>query len=535
MKKHLLLPLLITSALVSGCAQSVSRDVSGKIDRVQALNDASFNKLGNVDAASASAVSFVDGPLLAPVSSKHNSEASFPKRLRQPGAVTLTSRDPMTLSEIASELTEITKLPHLVALGPSGNLSISNASLATADDLKVRNRTDSGASSSDISSAERFAIQAAANRASADKSAAMTTKITPNLRGSLPAVLNELAMMFQVEWEIVEGRVLLRDYVTRQYQITALPTQISATSSVGADTMSASIASASDVWGEVSKTIRGLAGDQANISIGDTSGIVTATAKVSDHDRIAKYIDQMNATMGQQVSFDINVITVSSDRNGQRGVDIAGIVNNAMNGTLQMGGAVFSGGELGSYNMGVIQDDFQVGALIRALQSNGLTATISRAGGSTSNGRILPIQNTSETPYVSAVTTSTDSDTNTEDVTRQIDVAKTGLQFQFTPRIMNPRKVNVAFSGSISEVSGVFSVGSGSDLLQKPKIARVDFHQERELRSGETLVMIGFDRDYMSVSSQGGVDGMSALSASRTTEKQRASTIVLITANILRK
>lgn len=265
-------------------AHSENKAVSGKVD-------ANLARFGGRDAVRAGGAQLSEGVFVAATPERANAGVMLPTKFETAGAVVLESSQELSLSEIAARLSEITRLPHLVALGPTGAISTSQMS-SGGDDLKVK----------------------------------------VSLRGPLSEVLNEIAATFEVEWSYVGGRVVFQDFVTRQYQISALPSSGTASAEIGSNGMSASSAIASDLWTEISDAIGGMAGDQSKVSIGSSSGLVTVTAKVADHNRISQYVQELNGNIGQQITFDVNVLTVSLENEQSLGVDLnAAFLNSGAN------------------------------------------------------------------------------------------------------------------------------------------------------------------------------------------------------------
>lgn len=542
MKKKLFLAGMISAlALTSACGPTsgTMRENKRKIDNGQSLARLSFERLGNKHAASTRGSEDVDRVYLAPVKEAYNAASLLPAELRAPGAITLVARDAMTLEEIAGELSVISGIPHVVALGPAGEIRGVTSSAVTAQDINQRydaTTTVEGAIAGGMTPAE--AILAARNntvaktKAAAEESKASTVRMAPNLRGSLPSVLKEIAGHFQVEWELSDGRILLRDFVTRQYQINAIASAQSSSTTIGSNGMSTTNSIASDVWTEITSGLEGLIGSQATINVGQSTGVITVTAKVADQQRIEDYIETMNATLGQQVAFNVNVITVATDVDDSNGADIDLSYIADADEALRLGSNVVSQGNLGDYNIGVISGQINLGSIVKALRSEGRTVVTNRAGGTTSNNRIMPIESLTEFPYVSEVSVSEDSDGD-DTIVRSTQVEETGFQMQILPRVLSSGQISMQLDVFISEINGIKTFGSGDNMTQRPEVTKSNFSQQAVLRNGETLVLTGFDRERLSLDKSYGVDGISSFGRSDGATRQHMTTIIMITPSVL--
>ncbi|MCW3782570.1 hypothetical protein [Defluviimonas salinarum] len=526
--KVILLAAASTIALV-GCANTGDR--SGRLDRSESMVDSGLSRLGGRNALRAGGAQFSEGVFVGASPERHNSSALLPARFQAAGAIRLESRDPMTLPEIAQRLSEITSIPHVMALGPTGNLVS-----GFGEELR---------SASDVSSEADTEIEAEAGgrpaptngRASASRPASSggsEVTMRPNLRGSLSDVLNQVTATFEVEWSYSDGRILFRDYVTRKYQITALPSTAQSSSAIGANSISTTSAVNSDVWVEVRDTLQGLIGDQATVAIGSTTGLVTVTAKVSDQNRVEEYIKELNGTLGQQISFDVNVLTVALNDEQSFGLDLGGALAKGSDGAIRIGPDVFdaSGTDIGSYNIGLIRGDFSLGAVVNALASQGKVSVATRAGATTSNNRVAPIEVVDQFAYLKEIAIEQDDNGN-ERILRTPDTVTTGFQMQLFPRVMNNRDIMVQYTVRLSELNDIKTFGDGNEAVQLPEISTTSFEQQAVLENGQTLVLAGFERRRVSSDGKGSVVGLSGFGGSKRTANQRVATVMMITPHII--
>ncbi|WP_027234584.1 hypothetical protein [Leisingera caerulea] len=494
-----------------------------KISRYETGVKMGLERLGGRTAKRAGGSQFSDGIFVGASPERHNASALLPSHLEAPGAIKLQSRDPMGLNEIIQRMADITGIPHILALGPTGKLSSANDnSVISADE----------ATSSTDSTGRPAPRNAVAGGRSSRASEEPGITMRPDLRGSLSDVLNRIASTFEVEWSYSDGRVIFRDYVTRKYQITALPSTSGQTSSIGSNNITSTSSINSDVWSEVQAAMSGLVGEGAQVSIGSTTGLVTVTAKVADQNRVQEYIEQLNGTISQQISFDVQVMTVSLNDENKFGLDLGAAISNTTDGAVKFGSSVFSGGALGDYNIGILSGDVSVGAVVNALSTQGRVSVKNRAGATTSNNRAAPIEVVTETPYLKEITIEEDEDGD-DRIIRTPDIVTTGFQMQLFPRIMNNRDIMVQYTVRLSELNDMRTFGEGNDAIQQPVVSKTSFEQQTVVENGQTLILAGFERERITTEKKKNANGLSAWGGHSEKTNERVATVMMITPRII--
>ena len=67
------------------------------------------------------------------------------------------------------------------------------------------------------------------------------------------------------------------------------------------------------------------------INIGRSTGIITVNAKIEKHHELKKLIDDINKNLCQQITFDVNVISVSLNESAGAGIDLGLALSEAEN------------------------------------------------------------------------------------------------------------------------------------------------------------------------------------------------------------
>lgn len=537
MKKKITL-LAATSAIVLGACSGPAIN-NAKIDRTKAHVGMNLERLGERDSLRPGGSQFTDGIYVGAAAERNSFSALLPANLEKPGAIRLVSRIPMSLGTVAGALSEMTGIPHVMALGPTGQIVAASPEETKTAMQAVQESSQASATEvgPNARPAPRNATVTPSRRTSTNAPQSDLT-IKPDLRGSLSDVLDKVANAFEVEWTYSDGRILFRDYVTRKYQITALPTTSTYASAVGSNAITSNTAITSDVWAEVRDTMKGLVGEQAQVSIGSTTGLVTVTAKVSDQNRVKEYIEQLNGSLAQQITFDVNVLTVNLSDTQNFGLDLSTAIAGA-DGTAQFGAAPFYGTDpsliAGPVNIGVISGEVQLGAIVQALSSQGQVSVSNRTGATTSNNRGVPIEVVEESAYLAEVSVEKDDNGN-QTVTRTPGTVTTGFQMQLLPRVMNNRDIMVHYTVRLSSLNDLKTFGTGNEAVQLPEVSTTSFEQQAVLKNGQTLVLAGFERERVSTGKDSGIGGTAAgANIGHSSSESKVATVLLITPRLVNK
>lgn len=506
---------LLTIAL-AGCGGVIGSSTSQVGEDMRRVSDGVAGFQGR-DAIRAGGAQVSEGIFLGATPERSSASARLPARLQEPNAVSLQSRDSMSLADISQRLTEITGLPHLTALGPAGMIEVSEGTgVVDSTDMATMEATPQevpAASTGGSSEAERV-------------------RIKPALRGPLSRVLDEVAAAFSVEWTFRDGRIVFRDYVTRQYQVSALPNRSTISTTIGAGEMQSSTALATDVWAEIESSLKGVVSEGSTISLGSGTGLVTVTAQLSDHDRISDYFNELNEAVSQQVSFDVNVLTVSIDDDEAYGINLSSLISGT-DGNVSLLGNEALPGQVGAVNIGLINGDVDLDMVVQALSRQGRVSVDTRAGATTSNNRVVPIKVTDRLAYIKSQEVQEDSNGNQTRST-QTDEVETGFQLQIFPRILNNREVMVQYTVGLSELRSVQSFGDGADTIQLPQVSETSFEQQAVIRNGQTLILAGFERTRTQVGRSGTMNAaFPLLGGGRNASSEKVSTVIMITPRIL--
>lgn len=501
--------LLVSCSGIEREAETAVADASGRLD-------AASQDFFNAPTKRPGGVQVEERDFVGPERERTVPADRLPEAIKRRTDISLVSRAPLSLEDIARRLNEITNIPIIVKLGSNGQR------IFTADEPLAADGAEAG--TIDVPANAAVPSQEVAE-ISPESSPTASLRIRPKLSGSLGSVLDQVAAAFEVEWDYEDGRVVFRDFVTRRYQVTLLPSDIDTNFAAGP----VSRTNALDFWGEVRQSIESLLGTGAKVTYGTSTGIVTVTARLSDHGSVRRYIVELNEQLGQQVAFDINVLSVILKDESDLSVSLnAALREQNITGEFSNSPSGFAGG--GSFNVGVTSGSVDISAVVRSLAKRGRVAVETRAGGITTNFQPVPISVTEKISYIASQQSNFDDDGNLIGTEVTTDTIEVGFVLLVLPRILNAREVLMNYSISLSTNNGFQQLGD----IQLPNTSQKILDQQAIVRNGQSLVIAGFEERQSELEKSGvASEGFLGLGGKRGASIDRESTVIIITPRLL--
>lgn len=157
-----------------------------------------------------------------------------------------------------------------------------------------------------------------------------------------------------------------------------------------------------------------------------------------------------------------------------------------------------SGGSLQSAN-----------AAIQALSTLGKTSLVTSGSVISLNGQTVPLNVSREVAYLQSSSTTVSGDSGVSSSTLTPGLVTEGFAMNFTPRVTDGNNIIMRYTVDLSSIEKItdFSTPDGTSTIQLPQRLVRNFMQNVSVRSGETLVLTGFQQ-------VGGTDTSSGTGAS---------------------
>lgn len=543
----LLTASMVASAL-SGCAGY--KEFQNKVDDDMARQQANINRSsetffsGGNDARMKERNKLVRDEGIAWVGSKSIPKEKTDKLPPQFDAVTLNFVGRHTIASVAEIIQKATSLKVMIhpdVLIPFDSLAPINNQNNTANNPSSQN-SQVATNVASTMSAPTTIVQSGGGIGSAQTSAGGNyyVDVPVTYVGSLGDFLDRIATRLGVDWEFKDGKIEIRRFITRTYRVLALPGSTEFTSelgksggvssgastgssggggsSSGTGTFSArtnvSSTAKMDYWKDMEATIRSMMSSRGKVAINQGTGAVTVTDIRDIVQRVGQIIDEENRTMSRQVAFEVQTITVRTTDASAFGIDWNLVYKKLSNLTPDWSVSLATPGSVtnansGSLSLGVLHnvsgDDGLLNrmtgstALVKALAEVVKVTNVTTQRAITVNRQAVPLAATDQQAYVAQTTPSASTSPGATATTVGLTpgIVTTGFVMNMIPTITDKNSILLTLSADISELRGIptFSSGSGvtQQSIQLPQVSSNQFIQRLGLKSGDSLVISGFE------------------------------------------
>ena len=439
----------------------------------------------------------------------------IPSYLEGKDGITLISNRPITLYEIGSMISKITSIS--VRYAPE----LEESAIASADSNEPSMK-DLGAQWTD------------------------STKMIVNYKGPMSGLLDEVANRFSIWWKYEKNEIYFYRYITKTFVIYSLPTNPSLSVSVGGSGGASSISQSSsvdglDMWGNIESTITSMIRSDSNLVIDKGNGTITLTATPTDIKRVAKFVTEQNNRVSKQIAISVKVIQLTINNEDKYGLDLKAVFKPS--GSIKNIAASTAGtidNALSNLSMGISSKRWDVDAAMSALSQEGQANLVTSGTVTTMNNKPAPIQVVKTQNYISDVTKTNSGDSDSYDISVETEEIETGFTMSVLPRILDHGRILMFFNLTLADLLSLESVNIGGgkegegEFIQNPVIETRGFTQEVAMKSGETLILAGYERVEDSTDKKGvGSPENNLLGGSSSAKKARTILVIMLTPVVL--
>lgn len=383
-------------------------------------------------------------------------------------------------------------------------------------------------------------------------------KMLVSYRGPLSGLLDELSSRFGIWWKHEKKEIYFYKNITRTFVLYSLPTKPSLSVKVGGSAegegggSSLSLTSTAEVelWGNVEKAITSMIDKDAKLTIDSANGTISLTANPDDVRKVAKYINEQNARLSRQVAISVKVLQVSINDSDSYGLDLNAAFDDGKTNISVLSPTNVLGDDIAkNLSMKVMPGNWNISSSIQALSKQGTTNLVTSGTVTTLNNKPAPIQVVRKQNYISEITkTNSGGDGNYYDVSTETKEIETGFTMDVLPRILEHGRLLLMFNLTLSDLislekvplggGGVDADGNpvtdGGQYIQNPVIESRGFTQEVALKSGESLVLTGYERVENSAEKSGvGSATNSLFGGTAIAAKKRSILVIILTPVVL--
>jgi type IVB pilus formation R64 PilN family outer membrane protein len=523
-----LVSLSLFFSFLSGCAYKNINDTIAKVDRNDKTSSAILNNLQNKRSSSDDNFNIDSGVWVdtQPIEMKPNT--SLPAVLNRP--CTFAPKSGINFFDAIQIISSTCGVP--IKMTPDAVNELSGSSMST-------NQISNGAASAipappEIPGSVTLPpVPGKGNSSSNSETTYSTTAMSQDFRfnytGNVSGVMDRLTSLAGLYWRYDDAPEITVSYIdTRTFSVLAMPsaTETATTVRAGASTSTGTSSSLSNTGSTTSSGVSGDSGSNSSTSssiksdllsdieknlrsmltpgvgrlqLSASTGNVTVTDTPAALDRIKRYIDEENVKITRQVLLNVKILNVTLNDTDELGVNMD-LVFKSMKGKWGFNVTnafpnVSSDVTSGSVNILDPNDQFSgSSALISALSEQGKVSIVTSPSITTLNLQPAPVQVARQTSYLASSSTTTSANVGTETSLTPGSVT-TGFNMTLLPYIIpDSRQLLLQYTINLSSLVQIRTVGPTGNQIEMPEVDSRIFSQRVKLKSGQTLVMAGYEQ-----------------------------------------
>lgn len=492
---------LSSTAIISGCSQNATRQANNHYGTTNNTAKDLANEASDMKNAQLYNISndiYVDQTPITSV--EFNKKQDLPAFFNKKASMNLQSET--TLSDIIARLTSISKVPVRI----QSNLLDGNE--GKFGEL-VGNKGDGASSSSDSSSSSE--------ETKTDPTRLMVQNVMYD--GTLSGLINNITDKLNLSWRWNGKEIQIFKYETRIFKLNALAgiakvnATLSTTASSSGDQQNASSGQTTTtndttaIWADVGAALQSGLSPNGKIAMVPSSGTITVTDTPAALNQIESQIKEYNSIYSKQVMLNIKVYKVEAKDSDNYGIDWSsawkfasgnwGIGVSAAGNTVTdaTGSAIKLSGKGGSLVEGSV--------IAQALSKAGKTSLVTQGTVISLNGQTVPLNISTEKAYVQSTSTTVSGDSGVSSTSITPGTVTAGFAMNFTPRVTDGNNVIMRYTVDLSTIDSIEEFSTNDSTVQLPQRSVRNFMQNVSVKSGETLILTGFQQVEGNVDKQG--------------------------------
>lgn len=295
------------------------------------------------------------------------------------------------------------------------------------------------------------------------------------------------------------------------------------------------------LYKDLAETIKSfLTPNVGRIAVSASTGTVSVTDTPEVLSRIGQLLRSENATLTKQIIFHTKILAITLDANDEVGLNWDAF-DKVLSGKLGVSfktpvNAAATAGTLGASVIGTSPFSGS-NVVLSALSTLGNVRTITSPTVATLNLQPAPVQIARQIGYIASAQAPLESGTSGAVAPGGLSpgFVTVGFSMSLVPRLLEDnRQLIVQYSIDISSLNQLRSVSAAGTTIEFPDVDQRKFSDQVRLRSGETLMLHGFEQDTSTSNRQGmGSPFAWMLGGNMKGERQREEIVILITPEVV--
>lgn len=376
--------------------------------------------------------------------------------------------------------------------------------------------------------------------------------------GTVKGALDLLAFKANLFWKWENGEIVYYRKETKTFTIDALPGTNEFTAKVSSnrnteessDSGGGGVSNESEhktmleykpksLYAEIANEIGAIKSADGVFAISEQTGTLTVTDTPKAIEKIEKYIDGLNGIVNKQIAIRTEVYEVTSNDSDNYAMDMSLLYSGSKNWGVDLINNGISDSAAGSnLGMTLLKPNSKFAgskAILNALSETGTVSLSTSNSVYTVNGQPVPVQVADEVHYLKKVSKTEGSGQDSEpSFELEPGMVISGFSMSILPRITSTGDIMMQFAVDISKLNGIDEIKVGEQMIQLPNRSTKNFVQRVNIRSGETLMLAGFERTENETSGEGPGSSMLWPLGGKITGKQRkVQTVIVMTPYIM--
>jgi type IVB pilus formation R64 PilN family outer membrane protein len=300
------------------------------------------------------------------------------------------------------------------------------------------------------------------------------------------------------------------------------------------------------VFDDLRNALESMKSRDGRFSISKQTGTVTVTDTPAVQEKVDEYIEEINGIVNKRILIKTEVYEVVSDEQGNFGIDW----NVVYEGSSQLGfdfASALGGATDPTMSLGLLPGNGVLSgtkAFVNALNEVTDYSLLTTSTNYTTNGQPVPVQIANEKHYIKSITSEAqNSATGSSGNTRyQIEPGSilSGFTMTVNPRVDSEGDIAMQFAVDMSQLNSIeersFGEGDSKSIIQLPDRTSKNFIQRVSVKSGNTIMINGFERTTNESSTKSiGQKETWVAGGNRAGGKKKVMTVILVTPYIMSK
>lgn len=274
-----------------------------------------------------------------------------------------------------------------------------------------------------------------------------------------------------------------------------------------------------DVWKDVETTVRGLLSKAGTARVNPASGTITVRDSYARLEAVRAYIDEVNERLSRQIALCVRVWVLEVNDASSAGINLQALFSSP-DVAISAGTAAATASSLASVS--VLKGSLKgSSAALEAMKEWGNATQLTSASGLVTNNQPFPVQAVRRHAYLAGMTMSTSEYSQTSEITP--GEVTTGFAMTIIPHILPDRHVLLQYNITLSSLEDMTTIERDTILVQLPQVSTRSFSQRTRLKSGQTLVLAGFEQD-----TEQAAESLGLLNAGKSNDASKTLLVVTI-------